>query len=155
MISLDEGKTLYLPPLLEDLWKHQTWYSGEIGLGAPFCQLICALDHVVTWCQMTVKNITSPLSQHLQASSLAQWWLMLTGSPLPSHMSIWSCGHMISRYKLKTYLQCHKTYKQETCYDVGSGGGAPTFQVICPFVMWSRDIIDKMKTYLHFHKMFL
>ena len=40
----------------------------------------------------------------------AQWWHRLRG--LPSHLSLWSCGHVISRNKIKTLcLHFRKTYK--------------------------------------------
>ena len=71
---------------------------------------------LIMWsCESTWKKgkVTSSLSQELWAFHLAQWWLKLRACHFPSHVSLWLCGHMIPRYKIKTYLRLYKTRKPQ------------------------------------------
>ena len=82
----------------------------------------------------------------LQPSVSLGWWVGVRGFHLPSHMSHWSCGHVISRVKIKVfYLHFHKTYKHQTWHSSNLDYGASTCQGLLlakshvPLTMWSRD----------------
>ena len=65
----------------------------------------------------------------------------MRSSQLPSNRSLWSCGHMMSRDKIKLHLHLHKAYKHQTWHTSDSFWS-------CGHVM-SLEVI---KTYLHFRK---
>ena len=154
-------------------------------------------SHDFTWRR---KNVISPSTSRrpMKTSNLVQWWNKFKGSLLPTHMSLRSCGHVMSNDSKKHYISTFTapisiklgtvvTYVNRlpftkshvhlimwshdfTSHDIssatrpinrklammlGQGEGLPFSKLYVSLVMWSCDVIDKMKTYLHFHKMFL
>ena len=86
---------------------------------ANFLNNISLLGH------MKIQSVIYLLYQGLQLLNLAEWWISLRCSHWLSHMTLWSCGQVMSRDKTKTlYLYFHRTYKSQTWYNSVLGWGA-------------------------------
>ena len=100
------------------------------------------------------KNFISLFPVDLLPSNMTQCLIILRGSQLLSHMSLRSCGHVISGCKIKTLCLCfYKTYIHQTWNSIGLGWGS---HLPSHMSLWSSGQVTsryELKKYLHFHKM--
>ena len=64
----------------------------------------------------------------------------LRGSHLPSQISLWSSGHLMSHHKIKICFQFHKTRKHQTWHSGNLGWGTPSSKNIWSLITWSDDV---------------
>ena len=104
-VSYEKFKTLYT--YFHKTYNHQTWWGNELGRGALTQKFTCP----IVWLRDTTWQNTT-LYLHFQETynhqTAAELWLRLKVYPLPSHVSFWSCGHMMSSYKTNQFCKALK-----------------------------------------------
>ena len=126
------------------LWSHFVSFISELIWWENFLNIISLLGYTIN-SKRYISNSTKPKITKLGRVSLR-------GLEACTHQVTCSFDHVMSRNKIKTlYLHFLKNYKYQTWHSDDLGWLAPTYQVLCSFVLVVVWYFVTISLYLYFH----